>query len=239
MQPHAVLLVAVALPAVRAGLSATISSNDVASGPALGNVKAVWDADLTIAGSKSKLSLLATLYMKAKKDFIKEAKLAGALADVKYTLTHAIGKGLTGLTLTSKQAGHVLKAAGDSASMVTSVSAKGSASLGGFELDYEPAYMLKKKLSKLTLSAALGGGVSATGVVTATSAGEMGSDYELGYDASLGEGRALSATVRPTDKAGAIEVTDTATEPGATWVAAMSLALGSKPGLTLRRSIKL
>jgi len=237
MQPHAVLLVAVALPAVRAGLSATISSNDVASGPALGNVKAVWDADLTIAGSKSKLSLMYD--MKAKKDFIKEAKLAGALADVKYTLTHAIGKGLTGLTLTSKQAGHVLKAAGDSASMVTSVSAKGSASLGGFELDYEPAYMLKKKLSKLTLSAALGGGVSATGVVTATSAGEMGSDYELGYDASLGEGRALSATVRPTDKAGAIEVTDTATEPGATWVAAMSLALGSKPGLTLRRSIKL
>ena len=127
--------------------------------------------------------------MKAKKNFFKEMKLAGALADIKYSLTHAIGKGTTGVTLTSKQAGHTIKAVGDSASMLTSVSAQGSASVGGVDVVYEPAYQLKKKLSKVTLSAALGGGVSATGVVTATNAGAFDADCELGYESSLGEVR--------------------------------------------------
>jgi hypothetical protein len=52
------------------------------------------------------------------------------------------------------------------------------------------------------------------------------------------QGRSLSATLEPASKSGEIELTDTATEPGATWVAAMSLAVGEKPGLTLRRSVK-
>jgi len=224
------------LPAVLGGLSATVSSSDLASGPAFGNLKATWDADLTMAGSKAKLSLLYDL--KAKKDFIKEAKLAGALKGVGYTLSHAIGKGVTGLTLSTKQKGHTLKAVGDSSDKLTQVSAKGSASVGGYAIDYEPVYSLKKKSTKLTLSAALGGGVSATGVVTATNAGAFSSGCDFSYDASLGEGRELSASVDPAAKSGEIEVTDTATEPGATWVAQMSLAMGEKPGLTLRRSVK-
>ena len=59
--------------------------------------------------------------LKAKKDFFKEAKLAGAIADVKYVLTHAIEKGVTGVTLMSKQVGHNLKAVGDTSSYLTTL----------------------------------------------------------------------------------------------------------------------
>lgn len=52
------LLVATALPCVHAGISAVVSSNDLMSGPKFDNVKATWDSDLSIAGSKAKLSLL-------------------------------------------------------------------------------------------------------------------------------------------------------------------------------------
>jgi len=236
MTASALAVLFLSLPAVFAGLSATVSSSDLASGPGLGNLKATWDADLTLAGSKAKLSLLYDL--KAKKDFIKEAKLAGAAKGVGYVLSHAIGKGVTGLTLTSKQKGHTLKAVGDSSDKLTSLSAKGSMSLAGHAIDYEPSFLVKKKATKLKLSAALGAGVSATGVVTATTAGKFSTAGDLSYDASLGEGRSLSATLEPASKSGEIELTDTATEPGATWVAAMSLAVGEKPGLTLRRSVK-
>jgi hypothetical protein len=136
---------------------------------------------------QAKLSLLYDL--KAKKDFIKEAKLAGAAKGVGYVLSHAIGKGVTGLTLTSKQKGHTLKAVGDSSDKLTSLSAKGSMSLAGHAIDYEPSFLVKKKATKLKLSAALGAGVSATGVVTATTAGKFSTAGDLSYDASLGEVR--------------------------------------------------
>ena len=206
--------------------------------------------------------------LKAKKDFFKEAKLAGAIADVKYVLTHAIEKGVTGVTLMSKQVGHNLKAVGDTSSYLTTLSAKGTASLAGYDIDYEPAFNVKTKTTKLALSAALGGGVSATGVVTASSAGAVSADYELGYEHSLGDvrrapfrapacaptpaavthspwrvvcaqGRELSATLNPAERAGEVEIIDSFTERGATWVASAQMALGSKPKVTLRRSMKL
>ena len=43
--------------------------------------------------------------------------------------------------------------------------------------------------------------------------------------------------VPPSDGAGSVEVVDTATEPGATWVAQVSMALEKKPKLTLRRGM--
>ena len=55
------LLTLAALPAAYAGGTATLFSSDLASGPALDNVKATWDADLALpswAGDKARLSLL-------------------------------------------------------------------------------------------------------------------------------------------------------------------------------------
>ena len=55
------LLALAALPAAQAGGTATLFSSDLASGPALDNVKATWDADLALpgwAGDKARLSLL-------------------------------------------------------------------------------------------------------------------------------------------------------------------------------------
>ena len=183
--PTSIQLLSLALPAAYAGVSGTLFSKDLISTPGFDNVKAVWDSDLDIGGSSAKLSLLYD--MKAKKDFFKEAKLAGALADLKYTVTYGIGSGVAGITLMSKQAGHhMLKAVGDTKAMLTSVSAKGSQSVAGKSIGYEPAYMIKSGLSKLTLSTVVGGGVSAKGVVGVTSGGDVSTDYSVAYDMALG-----------------------------------------------------
>jgi len=234
---HIIALLAATAPAALGGISATVSSSDLIKKPAFDNIKAVWDSDLTLAGSKAKLSLAYDF--KAKKDFVKEVAVAGAVADIKYAVTHAISSGVTGLTLMTKQMGHNLKVVGDSSDCVTQIAASGSCSVGDFDVSYTPSYQIKKKLSKLSLSAALGHGLSASGTLSATTAGEVGADYEVGYDTSLGEGRSLSATVHPADKTADVEVVDSTTESGATWTAAIGLSVGSKPSLTLRRSTKL
>jgi len=231
------LLAATTPTAVLGGISATFSSSDLVKKPAFDNVKAVWDSDLNLGGSKAKLSLLYDF--KAKKDFVKEMKVAGAVADFKYTVSHAISSGITGLTLMTKQMGHNLKVVGDSKDAVTQVAASGSCSVGEVEVSYTPSYQIKKKLSKLSLSAAFSHGLSASGAVSATTAGEVGTDFEFGYDKSLGKGRSLSAAVRPAEQAADVEVVDSTTETGATWIAALGLSVGSKPSLTLRRSMKL
>lgn len=138
--------------------------------------------------------------LKAKKDFAKEMKLAGAVSDVKYVITHAIGKGTTAVTLATKQAGHVLKAIGDTSDMLTKLSATGSADVAGVDIAYEPSYLIKKQVlaTKVTLNAALGAGVSAMAAVTATSSGDVSANYELGYGASLGEVSPARARAIPT-----------------------------------------
>ena len=46
------------LPCIHGGVTATVSSSDLASSPGFGNLKATYDTDLTLAGSKAKLSIL-------------------------------------------------------------------------------------------------------------------------------------------------------------------------------------
>ena len=181
--PTSIQLLSLALPAAYAGVSGTLFSKDLISTPGFDNVKAVWDSDLDIGGSSAKLSLLYD--MTAKKDFFKEAKLAGALADLKYTVTYGIGSGVAGITLMSKQAGHMLKAVGDTGDAHVGLG-QGSQSVAGKSIGYEPAYMIKSGLSKLTLSTVVGGGVSAKGVVGVTSGGDVSTDYSVAYDMALG-----------------------------------------------------
>ena len=176
--------------------------------------------------------------LKSSKTFLTEAKLAGGLGVVKYVASHAIGKGVTGLTLASKQSGLLLKAVGNSADMLTTLSVKGDASIHGRSIDFEPTYLVKKKASRLTVSAVLGHGLSAAGVLQASNAGEMKTDYQLSYDKKLGAGRGLSASVNPGDRAGEVELIDSKTEPGALWVAHLFYGLGDKPKLKLKRSMK-
>ena len=117
------LLVAVTTIGAHAGGSVTISSSDLASGskPGLGNVKGSYDLDLSLPGdSKAKLSLLYDRAASA--DFLKEAKLAGAIQKVKYAITHTFAKKVTACTLDTTQAGVTLKASGDSTDPLKSLS---------------------------------------------------------------------------------------------------------------------
>ena len=52
------------------------------------------------------------------------------------------------------------------------------------------------------------------------------------------QGRALSVSVDPVAKEAEVELVDTITEAGATWVAQLNAAPSSTPKLTLRRAMK-
>lgn len=230
------LLVATAPSLALAG-SYTLFTGDLTSGtPSLDNVKATYD-------TKVGPSTLSVVYnLKARKDMLAEAKLSGALPSVvdkvKYALTHNFAKGNTALTLSTSAAGHGFKASGDSdAMMVTSVSASGSATVGDTTVAYEPSYGIQSGLAKLKLAAGFGDtGVDLAAEVSATSSGDLAAEYEVSYSTSIGDGRALSATVRPADKVAALEVSDTSIESSATWVASADLELGGRPKLALRRA---
>ena len=53
------------------------------------------------------------------------------------------------------------------------------------------------------------------------------------------QGRELTATILPKEQKAEIELIDSSTEAGATWVAAMDVAVGSKPTLKLIRQMKI
>ena len=233
------LALALSAPQLVAAGSLTFFSNDlVTSKPTLDNVKATYDTKI---GDSATLSVVYNA--KAKKDFLAEAKLAGSMPfvdKVKYALTQNFVKSTTGVTLSTSASGVTLKASGDSGSkMVTSVSASGSAKVGGTTVSYEPSYAIKSETGKLKLAADIGStGVDVSAEVSASVAGDFASSFELGYGTELGEGCALSASVRPADMAGEVEYADKTFEKSAIWIASADLSLGGRPKLAVRRAAK-
>lgn len=209
----------------------TLQSNDLVGGtPALDNVKALWSA----AVGPAKLSLLFD--RKAKANGIQEAKLAGSMADIKYVLTHKFGAA-TALALQTKQAGVTVKADGDDTDYLKSVSASYPVDAGPASLVLEPSYMVKSKVAKLKVSAAmaLAGGLGLSSKLTATGTDDISADLSVDYDVSLGNDLALSASVSPLDKEGEVTLTGSTQNPSATWVGSASMAMGESPQLTLKR----
>ena len=75
--------------------------------------------------------------------------------------------------------------------------------------------------------------MSATGTLTAKD-GVGSTAYEVGYDASLSEGRTISAKVQPADGTGEVEYEDSATVADATIKA--TFPLGGTPKVNIRRA---
>jgi len=176
----------------------------------------------------------------ARKDFVKEASLAGAIGKVKYELTNRFGRGAMGLTLeTTTQDGTTVEAEGSledlsSVPQFTKLTASRSATLRGTDCDLEISHECANSQSKIKLSSVLGSGVKAIGAIT-TAGGKSDTSYEFEYDTQLTEGRKLSASVNPKDGSGEIEYVDSASIDGELTA---TIPLGGQPKLTLKRAFK-
>jgi hypothetical protein len=221
-----------------AGGSIELSSSDLTkSGRTLDNIKATWSQSLTVLGNDATVS--AEYDRAERKDFVKEASLAGAIASVKYSLTTKFG-GDTGLTLaTTTEDGTTVEAEGSLSTLtsmptISKLSASRKATLRGTECDLEISHEVDSSESKLKLSTILGSGIKAIGTL-ATKGDSHDTSYELEYDTQLTSGRTLSAHVNPRDGSGEVEYVDTASVDGELTA---TIPLGGQPKLSLKRAFK-
>jgi len=226
-----------ALGAVSGG-SIELSSTDLSkSGRALDNIKATWSQSIKVLGSAATVS--AEYDRAERKDFVKEASLAGAIAKVKYQLTTKFG-GATDLTLeTTTDDGTTIEAEGSLATMtsvptISKLSASRKATLREVDCNLEISHEVESNESKLKLSTLLGSGVTAIGTL-ATKGGSHETTYEIEYDTTLTPGRSLTASVNPRDGSGEIEYVDSASIDGELTA---TIPLGGEPKLSLKRAFK-
>jgi len=207
------------------------------SGRSLDNIKATWSQSLNVLGSDATVS--AKYDRSERKDFVKEASLAGAVAKIKYQLTTKFG-GATDLTLeATTDDGTTIEAEGSLATLtsvpsISKLTASRKATLRGTECDLEISHEVDSSESKLKLSTLLGSGVKAIGTI-ATKGNSHDTAYEIEYDTELTPGRTLSAHVNPKDGSGQVEFVDSISVDGELTA---TIPLGGEPKLSLKRAFK-
>lgn len=201
----------------------------------LDNVQASWSKDLSLPDPLKAAKLMVTYDLKASANMIKQASLAGAIADqLKYQVTHTVASGVTSLALVTRKAGVTFKANGDSKELLSQLSASKAIDVasGRAAINVEPSFNVKNNLAKLKLasSMSLGGGTAVAGQLTASQNGDVSADYSLEYETELGSGRTLSASISPADQEAQLTLVDGTLEKAATWVGSASYGLAEDYG---------
>ena len=218
-----------------AGKSIEVISSDLrSSNRGIDNIKAEWSQGLSLFGNDATLGV--EYDRNANSDFVKEVTLSGSVDKVTFEYTNTLD-GSSALSLeTSTDDGTTISCdltASGSNIDVDEVSASRSTSLGGQSCELTASHLPGSGESKLKLSTVLGAGVTGTGEMT-IKGGDTSTNYEIEYEAALGSGRELSASMNPSDGTGEVEYTDTSTIDEATITATMPL--GGKPTVTVSRS---
>jgi len=218
--------------AVAAG-SIEIVTSDLSGGGnrVIDNIKGKWSQTLSFLGNDA--TLQAEYDRSSRDDFLSEVSLRGKNGDVNYEIKTAFD-GETDLTLsTTTSDGTSVEASANTKSGINEVKAARSASVCGQNCDFEASHNVGDNKSKLKMSSVLGHGVTASGTVEVGNGGSRATSYELEYDAALGSGRSLSASMNPMAGTGSIEYEDNELVD-ATITASMDL--GGKPKVTMKRS---
>ena len=231
----------------------SVSSKDLVTQglPSVDNVKVSYETVVNVGSHKTRCS---TVYdLKQRTNFVTEASATGSFDSLRYAISHHFAKSITVLSLATSQGGMLFQAKADtsvlqdpahthisiSRDFLSQLSA--SKSIGVVEgrgaLVIEPAYLVKRGLARLRLSASveLGSGVAVASQLTADHRGQYDADYSLEYATLLRSGRKLSASLSPSDMHADIQLVDAKLEPSANWVATASVGLHDKPMLTVRR----
>jgi hypothetical protein len=241
------IVVALAATEAAAGSIELVSGNLGGANRALDNIKGKWSQGLKLFGRDTTVS--AEYDRNSNKDFLSEVSLSGSSGKVDYELTNKFG-GATDYKLSTKTSdGTTLEAEGSVDADISSglkdvsvskVSASRSVSLSGISMngvspqdcDLELSHDLSSSESKLKLSTVLGSGVKAIGLMS-TKGGDSKMSYEVEYDATLSDGRTLSASVSPADGTGEVEYEDSATLDA---TVTAKFPLGGTPSVTIKRS---
>jgi len=231
---------ALVLSCVGAGVSAgsvELVSGDLTNTRGLDNIKGKWSQTLNVFGKES--TLTGEYDRNENKNFLKTVSLSGAVDKIKYELTSKMGNQVDFNLETETNDGMTVELVGDVNDMkigINKVTASRSATIGGLgvtqDCDIELSHNLADSESKLKLSSALGSGIKAVGTLT-SKAGARTVSYNVEYDATLTEGRTLSASVNPADGSGEVEYEDSATLD-ATITA--TVPLGGPPKVTMKRT---
>jgi len=229
-------LVATTVAAAAAG-AIELSSGDLSGADrGLDNIKAKWSKGLNLGSKLGDATLSAEYDRNAKKDFLSEVSLSGALDKLRYTVTSKFS-GVTDVKLeTTTEDGTTLQVEGNVDKMVGGVSKLAAArgiSLLDRNYDLELSHDVADSESKLKLSSVLGSGVTALGTFT-TKGGSASAKYELEYETNLSAGRTLSASFNPKAGTGEVEFQDAATLSDVTINA--KFPLGGSPDVSIKRS---
>jgi hypothetical protein len=234
-----------------------LASGDLRSGNAVfDGVKATWNQALKLGSLSSNVE--AEYDSKVSKDFFKSATLTGSLltpnaataakgknpgveasdVSVTYEIAHDFGSKRTDVKLTGSTVYDGTTVSAEVAEEDVVVSAARDVGLGDQSVNVDGGWLVKAKKARVKLMSKLGdsGKLSAT-VDYTVDGGDTA--YEVSYDHSLQEGRAVSAT---TDGSALdVDYVDSKTENGATWTASASVPVDSSnildaAKLTLKRA---
>ena len=165
------------LACAAAGGSTTFSSADFKSywegkriSKLLDNVQAEWNKDFSLPNPLKSARVMVTYDLKESKGMIKQATVAGVIADqLKYQVTHTAKSGVTTVALVTRQTGVRFRANADSTQPLTQLSLSELSAAKTLEfasgraaVNVEPSFSLPTRLAKLKLasSVALGGGAT-------------------------------------------------------------------------------
>jgi hypothetical protein len=227
--------------------SAEISSTDLRHGAAFDNIKATWNQALKFG--KRETNLKAGYDYSANRDFLKEVSLSGDMMDgddmrVSYDVSHDFAASNTNVKLTANAKGTKLGAEYDRAEGLKEVSLDRDVDIGDQSLNVQPSWLVAAHTARIKLMSKLGGGKDQLSAQFDYDTSDKAASYEIGYGHDFGEGRDVSATVKPNKREVEVDYVDNTFESGATWTASASMPFDGDSKmldatkLTLKRSWK-
>jgi len=229
-------IIAIAYVAIVSAGSVELVSGDLGkSGCNLDNIKGKVSQAVKLFGRDTTLE--ASYDRSEKEDGLNELSVSGDSGPLKYRLASRMSSSVA-YELSSKMSdGTTLEAEGSFDGMekglqMSKVKASKAVNVRNTDCDVELEHDFGSSESKVSLSSVLGGGIKATGTLTAKD-GKGTAAYEVGYDASLSEGRTISATVSPADGSGEVEYEDSATLDA---TIKATFPLGGTPKVNIRRA---
>jgi hypothetical protein len=210
--------------------TAEITSTNIRQGAAFDNIKASWNQALKLGDFSSKLR--ANYDYNANQNFLKDVELSGDLVEaasdddvrVSYEVSHNFADKKTNVKLQANTQGTTLGAEIDDRQL-REVSAQRDVDIAGKNVNVQPSWMVQAQTARVKLMSALGKDNDRVSAQVDYDTNSRSTQYELGYERQLEDGREVSASFKPSSKDLDVEYVDNKFENGATWTAKASVPL--------------
>jgi len=165
----------------------------------------------------------------ANKDFLKDASLSGDLVEassnddlaVSYEVSHNFADRKTNLKLAAHMGDTTVGAEIDDREL-KEINFNRDVKVSDRTVNLQPSWIVKAKTARVKMMSAMGKDRLKAQLDYANGGA---TNYELGFERNLEDGRDVSATFRPASKDLDVELVDNTFEKGATWTAKASVPL--------------